>query len=156
MSAIPLSDRSEAAGEVTGTAAITAICTQSQADTAGGVAWATVTSPGTGYTHATATVTGGDGPAALALQIGVPLPDGLRLTVLRPHGGAVLGVMVAAGGAPELITSGGAWRVAAVPPPVIAAGLAATGTSQADALPVLAQVNVVETVLAGAGVLLPA
>jgi hypothetical protein len=32
---------------------------------------ARVTSPGTGYTHATAT--GGDGAAALALQIGVPL-----------------------------------------------------------------------------------
>jgi hypothetical protein len=79
----------------------------------------------------------------------------LRLTVLRPDGGAVLGVVVAAGGALELITSGGAWRVTA-PPPVIAVGLAATGTSQADALPVLAQVNVVETVPAGAGVLLPA
>jgi hypothetical protein len=132
--------------EITGTAAITAIRTQSQADVAGGIAWATVTAPGSGYTaasititgdgsgavlapllwdgqiygarvtnpgsgysSATASITGGDGQAALSLQIGMGLPDGLRLTVLRPAGGVVLGITVPVAGALELIAAGDAW-----------------------------------------------
>jgi hypothetical protein len=137
--------------EVAGTAAITAIRTQSQADVTGGIAWATVTTPGsgyssaeisvsgdgsgavlapllwdgtlygarvtnsgTGYTSATASITGGDGTAELALQIGMGLPDGLRLTIRRPAGGVVFGRLLAAGDTVELITVDGAWTVAQV------------------------------------------
>jgi hypothetical protein len=91
------------------------------------------------------------------------VPAGRRLRIVFQAGGLLAGSGISGwwyqpgrAGVVDLMEAGGMWAIVTPPPRSIATDLVAAGIGQSDALPIMAQVNVVSTVAAGAGVVLPA